>query len=122
MALFGLNKAQIIGFLGDNPDVRYLPNGKCVANMRLATTEKWKNEQGIEQERTEWHSVTLYGKQAEIARDYLSKGSRCFVEGQLRTRKWNDQHGIERYSTEIIVQGYQGILQLLDRKPPPVSS
>lgn len=117
MSTIGLNKAQIIGFLGDNPDVRYMPNGKCVTNFRLATTEKWKNEQGIEQERTEWHSIVLYGKQAEIAGQYLVKGSRCFVEGQLKTRKWNDQNGIERYSTEIVVQGFTGILQLLDRKP-----
>lgn len=119
MATIGLNKAQVIGFLGSDPDVRYLPNGVCTTSINLATTEKWKGKDDGAQggERTEWHRVVFFGKPAEIAGEYLRKGSRCFVEGSMRTRKWKDNQDIERYSTEIIVQGYTGILQLLDRKP-----
>lgn len=117
MAVIGLNKAQVIGFLGDNPTVQYLPNGQCVASFSLASTEKWKDKDGNNpQEVTDWHRVVCWGKTAEIAGEYLRKGSRCFVEGKMKTRKWTDNQGVERWSTEVVVQGYTGILQLLDRK------
>lgn len=108
-----LNKVEIIGNLGQDPEVRYLPSGGAVANLSIATTEKWKDKAtGEPKEQTEWHRVVIFGKLAEIAGEYLRKGSKVFIEGGLRTRKWTDQQGVERYTTEINV-GINGKLIML---------
>jgi single-strand DNA-binding protein len=99
----GVNKVILIGNLGADPETRAMPSGATVANLRIATTENWKDRQtGENQERTEWHRVALFGKLAEIAGEYLKKGSQVYIEGSLRTRKWQDKQGQERYSTEIV--------------------
>jgi single-strand DNA-binding protein len=99
----GVNKVILIGNLGADPETRAMPSGATVANLRIATTENWKDRtSGENQERTEWHRVALFGKLAEIASEYLRKGSQVYIEGSLRTRKWQDKQGQERYSTEII--------------------
>src|SRR5579864_2125569 len=99
----GINKVILIGHLGADPETRAMPSGMTVANLRLATTESWKDKQsGEQQERTEWHSVALFGRLGEIAAEYLRKGSQVYIEGSLRTRKWQDKQGNERYSTEIV--------------------
>jgi single-strand DNA-binding protein len=99
----GVNKVILIGNLGADPETRAMPSGASVANLRIATTENWKDRtSGENQERTEWHRVALFGKLAEIASEYLRKGSQVYIEGSLRTRKWQDKQGQERYSTEII--------------------
>lgn len=110
----GLNKVEIIGTLGQDPEVRYLPNGNAVTNLSMATSEKWKDAQGNAQERTEWHRVSLFGKVAEIAGEYLRKGSECYVCGKLQTREW-EKDGVKRYTTEIIVDGFDGRRLLLLR-------
>ena len=97
-----LNKVLIIGNLGKDPETRYMPNGEAVTNITLATTETWKDKSGEKQEKTEWHRVTFYRKLAEIAGEYLKKGSSVYVEGRLETRKWTDKDGVDRYTTEII--------------------
>lgn len=102
----GLNKVQIIGHLGQDPDVRYMPSGKPVANLRIATSEKWTKD-GQTQERTEWHSVVMFDRLGEIAGEYLRKGSLVYVEGKLQTRKWQDKEGKDRYSTEIVARDMQ---------------
>ncbi|EBD0365843.1 single-stranded DNA-binding protein [Salmonella enterica] len=113
MASRGLNKVMLIGHLGQDPDVRYLPNGNAVAMLSLATSDTWKDKQtGEQKERTEWHRVVIYGKLAEIAGEYLRKGSQVYIEGELRTRKWTDQNGQERYTTEVVVS-MQGSMQML---------
>ncbi len=113
MASRGLNKVMLIGHLGQDPDVRYLPNGNAVAMLSLATSDTWKDKQtGETKERTEWHRVVIYGKLAEIAGEYLRKGSQAYIEGELRTRKWTDQSGQERYTTEVVVS-MQGSMQML---------
>jgi single-strand DNA-binding protein len=96
-----VNKVILIGNLGRDPEVRYLPSGDAVANLNLATTEKWKDKNGEMQEQTEWHRVAFFGRQAEICGEYLRKGSAVYVEGRLQTRKWTDKDGNERYTTEI---------------------
>ena len=96
-----VNKVILIGNLGADPDVRYLPSGDAVANLRLATTDKFKDKSGVMQEVTEWHTVAFFGKTAEICAQYLKKGSPIYVEGSLRTRKWQDKTGADRYTTEI---------------------
>lgn len=96
-----LNKVMLIGNVGRDPEVRYLPEGDAVANLPLATTDKWKDKDGNQQERTEWHRISFFGRQAEIAGEYLKKGSQIYVEGSLTTRKWTDKDGNERYTTEI---------------------
>lgn len=96
-----VNKVILIGNLGRDPEVRYLPSGDAVANLRIATTEKWKDKSGEMQEQTEWHSVAFFGRQAEICGEYLRKGSSVYVEGRLQTRKWTDKEGKDRYTTEI---------------------
>ncbi len=96
-----VNKVILIGNLGADPEVRYLPSGDAVANLRLATTDKFKDKSGAMQEVTEWHSVAFFGKTAEICAQYLKKGSAVYVEGSLRTRKWQDKTGADRYTTEI---------------------
>jgi single-strand DNA-binding protein len=96
-----VNKVILIGNLGRDPEVRYMPSGDAVANISIATTETWKDKNGEKQEQTEWHRVALFGKTAEIAGEYLKKGSQVYIEGRLQTRKWTDKEGQERYSTEI---------------------
>lgn len=112
----GINKVILIGNLGNEPEVKYLPSGDAVANISLATSESWKDKQGQAQERTEWHRVVFFGKLAEIVKQYLHKGSKVYVEGKLRTRKWQAQDGSDRYSTEIVVD-IGGTMQMLDGKP-----
>lgn len=107
MASRGVNKVILVGNLGNDPEVRYMPNGNAVANLSLATSESWKDQQGQMQERTEWHRLTMYRRLAEVAGEYLKKGSQIYVEGKLQTRKWQDQSGQERYTTEIIVDQMQ---------------
>ena len=104
----GVNKVIIVGNLGADPETRAMPSGTTVANLRIATTENWKDRQsGENQERTEWHRVALFGRLAEVAAEYLKKGSQVYIEGSLRTRKWQDKQGNERYSTEIVANDMQ---------------
>ena len=99
----GINKVIIIGNLGADPETRAMPSGTTVANLRIATSESWRDKQtGEQQERTEWHRVALFGRLAEVAGEYLRKGSQVYIEGSLRTRKWQDKEGKDRYSTEIV--------------------
>ncbi|EPW1515429.1 single-stranded DNA-binding protein [Salmonella enterica subsp. diarizonae serovar 48:r:z] len=113
MASRGINKVILVGNLGQDPEVRYMPNGGAVANLSLATSDTWTDKQTSEKkERTEWHRVVLYGKLAEIASEYLRKGSQVYIEGALRTRKWTDQSGVERYTTEVVVS-QSGTMQML---------
>lgn len=107
MASRGVNKVILVGNLGNDPEVRYMPNGNAVANLSLATSESWKDQQGQVQERTEWHRLTMYRRLAEVAGEYLKKGSQIYVEGKLQTRKWQDQSGQDRYTTEVIVDQMQ---------------
>ncbi|PAU79187.1 single-stranded DNA-binding protein [Halomonas salipaludis] len=104
----GVNKVILIGHLGQDPETRYMPSGNPVANLRLTTTDSWTDRQsGQRQERTEWHSVVLFNKLAEIAQQYLRKGSKVYIEGRLQTRKWQGQDGQDRYSTEIVANDVQ---------------
>ena len=113
----GVNKVIIIGRLGKDPEVRFMPNGGAVANITVATSEKWKDKQsGEQEEKTEWHRLVLFGKLAEIAGEYLTKGSNAYFEGQLQTRKWTNQQGQDQYTTEIVLQGFNGVMQMLDSK------
>lgn len=107
MASRGVNKVILVGNLGNDPEVRYMPNGNAVANLSLATSESWKDQQGQQQERTEWHRVTMYRRLAEIAGEYLKKGSQIYIEGKLQTRKWQDQQGNDKYTTEVIADQLQ---------------
>ena len=112
----GVNKVILVGTCGQDPEVRYLPNGNAVTNLSLATSEQWTDKQsGQKVERTEWHRVSLFGKVAEIAGEYLRKGSQCYIEGKLQTREW-EKDGIKRYTTEIVVD-MQGTMQLLGGRP-----
>ena len=109
----GVNKVIIVGNLGADPEVRYLPSGAAVTNIRVATSEGWKDKQsGETQERTEWHRIVFFNRLAEIASEYLKKGSKVYIEGSLRTNKWQDQSGNERFTTEIIANS----MQMLDTK------
>ncbi|KZK68169.1 single-stranded DNA-binding protein [Shewanella baltica] len=112
MASRGVNKVILVGNLGQDPEVRYMPNGNAVANITVATSESWKDQQGQQQERTEWHRVVLFGKLAEITGEYLRKGSQVYLEGKLQTRKWKDQSGQDRYSTEVVID-QSGSMQML---------
>ena len=104
----GINKVILIGNLGKDPETRYLPSGSAVANVTIATNESWKDPQsGEQQERTEWHNVVFFGRLAEIAGEYLKKGSQVYVEGSLRTRKWQDKSGADRYTTEVVAREMQ---------------
>jgi single-strand DNA-binding protein len=104
----GVNKVILVGNLGKDPEVRYMPSGNAVANVTLATTDSWKDKQsGEKQERTEWHNIVFYSRLAEIAGEYLKKGSQVYVEGRLQTRKWQDKNGNDRYTTEIIANEMQ---------------
>lgn len=112
-----LNKAMIIGHLGADPEIRSFQNGGRVANLRIATSESWKDKDGQRQERTEWHTVAVLSDGlVKVCENYLRKGSKVFVEGQLQTRKWSDQSGNDRYSTEIVLRGFGGTLTMLDGK------
>ena len=107
----------MVGNIGTKPEVKYSSNGSAIANLSVATSETWNDKNsGEKQEKTEWHRVSLYGKLAEIAGQYLDRGSKVYVEGKLQTRKWQDQSGQDRYTTEIVVSGYGGTLQMLDKK------
>ena len=113
MAQRGINKVILIGNLGQDPEVRYMPNGNAVANVTIATSESWKDKNsGEQQERTEWHRVVFYRRLAEIVGEYLRKGSKVYVEGRLQTRKWQDNNGQDRYTTEIIADQ----MQMLDSR------
>jgi single-strand DNA-binding protein len=104
----GVNKVILVGNLGADPETRAMPSGNTVANIRIATTESWKDKQtGDQQERTEWHRVALFGRLGEIATEYLRKGSQVYIEGSIRTRKWQDKEGKERFSTEIVANDMQ---------------
>jgi single-strand DNA-binding protein len=102
-----VNKVILIGNLGKDPEVRYLPSGDAVTNISVATTDTWKDKSGEKQEHTEWHRVAFFGKTAEIAGEYLKKGSPVYIEGRIRTRKWQDKEGQDRYSTEIVADRMQ---------------
>ncbi|SNC58475.1 single-stranded DNA-binding protein [Sodalis endosymbiont of Henestaris halophilus] len=113
MASRGINKVILVGNLGQDPEVRYMPNGGAIANITLATSENWRDKQtGESKEKTEWHRVVLFGKLAEVAGEYLHKGSQVYIEGSLQTRKWQDQSGQVRYTTEIVVN-MGGTMQML---------
>ena len=113
MASRGVNKVILIGNLGQDPEVRYMPNGNAVANVTIATSESWKDKNtGEQQERTEWHRVVFFRRLAEIVGEYLKKGSKVYVEGRLQTRKWQDKDGQDRYTTEIVADQ----MQMLDSR------
>jgi single-strand DNA-binding protein len=117
MASKGINKAIIVGNLGKDPEVRYTQSGSAIANVTIATSESWRDKAtGEQKEKTEWHRVVLFGKLAEIAGEYLRKGSQVYIEGKLTTRKWADQADVEKYTTEIHVN-VGGVLQMLGGKP-----
>lgn len=113
----GLNKVTLIGQLGADPESRSFSNGGQVVNLRVATSETWKDKDGARQEKTEWHSVAIFNEGlGKVASNYLRKGSKVYLEGQLQTRKWQDQSGNDRYTTEIVLQKFRGELILLDSK------
>jgi single-strand DNA-binding protein len=113
----GVNKVILVGNLGDDPEARSLNNGGEVVNLRVATSENWKDRDGNRQERTEWHRVVIFNENlGKVAKQYLRKGSKVYLEGQIQTRKWTDQSGQDRYSTEIVLQRFRGELVLLDRR------
>jgi single-strand DNA-binding protein len=113
----GVNKVILVGNLGDDPESRSLNNGGEVVNMRVATSESWKDKDGNRQERTEWHRVVIFNENlGRVAKSYLRKGSKVYLEGQIQTRKWQDQSGADRYSTEIVLQRFRGELVLLDSR------
>ena len=110
-----VNKVIIVGNLGRDPETRYMPSGDCITNLAVATTDKWKDKASGEQKAaTEWHRISAFGKLAEIMGQYLKKGSQVYVEGSLRTRKWTDKDGAEKYSTEVVLQAFGGVLTMLD--------
>lgn len=108
-----VNKTTLVGFLGGDPEIRYMPDSTPVATLSVATTDKWKNKDGQPQEKTEWHRVVYFGGLAKVAGEFLKKGGQIYVEGKLRTRKWIDKEGVERYTVEIV--GNE--LQMLGKKP-----
>ena len=113
----GVNKVILVGNLGDDPEVRSLNNGGEVVNLRVATSENWKDRDGNRQERTEWHRVVIFNENlGRVAKSYLKKGSKVYLEGQLQTRKWTDNSGADRYSTEVVLQRFRGELVLLDSR------
>jgi single-strand DNA-binding protein len=113
----GVNKVILVGNLGADPEARSLNNGGEVVNMRIATSENWKDRDGQRQERTEWHNVVIFNENlGKVAKSYLKKGSKVYIEGQIQTRKWTDNSGNDRYTTEIVLQKFRGELQLLDSR------
>jgi len=126
-----VNKAILIGNLGKDPEVRYMPSGEAIANITLATTDTWKDKSGEKQERTEWHRVSFFGRQAEVVGEYLKKGSQIYVEGRIQTRKWQDKDGQDRYTTEIVADRMQmlgskssggGSFEVVENRPAAASS
>ena len=112
-----VNKVILIGNLGKDPEMRYLPSGEAIANFSVATSESWTDKtSGDKKEQTEWHRVVFFGRTAEVVGQYVKKGSKIYVEGRLQTRKWQDKEGQDRYTTEVVLQGFNAVLQLLD--PP----
>jgi len=117
MASRGINKAIIVGNVGNDPDIRYFPSGDAIVNLSIATSESWRDRNtGEPQERTEWHRVVIRGKLAEVVKQYVHKGSKLYIEGPLRTRKWQGQDGQDRYTTEIVIGGPGTTMQMLDPK------
>jgi single-strand DNA-binding protein len=118
-----INKVTIIGFLGADPDVRSTTSGRTIANLSVATTQSWRDRQSeVHHEKTEWHRIVIFSKGlVNIAQQYLKKGARVYVEGSLQTRKWQDQSGQDRYSTEIVLQGYHAQLRLVDSMNRPTA-
>jgi len=115
-----VNKVILVGNLGDEPVIRYTGDGKAIANLRVATSESWTDKStGQKQERTEWHRVSVFDKLAEVCQKYLHKGSKVFLEGKLQTRSW-DNNGVQQYSTEVILSGWNSTLMMLDKKGEPV--
>ena len=114
-----VNKVILVGNLGDEPVIRYTGDGKAIANLRVATSESWMDKEGNKQERTEWHKVSVFDKLAEICKTYLHKGSKVFLEGKLQTRSW-DKDGVQQYSTEVVLSGWNSTLMMLDKKGDPV--
>ncbi|MEO7504646.1 MAG: single-stranded DNA-binding protein [Sphingomicrobium sp.] len=113
----GVNKVILVGNLGADPEARSLNNGGEVVNLRVATSESWKDKDGNRQERTEWHQVVIFNENlGRVAKSYLRKGSKVYLEGQIQTRKWTDQSGADRYSTEVVLQRFRGELVLLDSR------
>ncbi|QCQ57304.1 single strand DNA binding protein [Shigella phage DS8] len=113
----GVNKVIIVGTLGNDPEVKYSASGSAIANLSVATSEQWKDKQtGEKKEQTEWHRVVIFGKLAEVAGEYLRKGSQVYIEGQLRTRKWTDSNGVDKYTTEIVIPQMGGAMQMLGVK------
>jgi len=118
-----VNKAILIGNLGKDPELRYTPSGRAVANFSIATTERWKGQDGENQEKTEWHNIVLWGRTAELAKEYLSKGSPVYIEGRIQTRSYEDKNGVKKYITEIVGQRMQFLGKRgetgSDYTPPP---
>lgn len=112
MASQGINKVIILGNLGQDPEMKFMPNGDAVTNISVATSESWKDQQGQIQEKTEWHRIVAFRKLAEIMGKYLQKGSKIYIEGKIKTRKWQDQNGNDRYTTEIVADN----MQMLDKR------
>ncbi|MEE4246078.1 MAG: single-stranded DNA-binding protein [Kangiellaceae bacterium] len=114
MASRGINKVILVGNLGNDPEIRYTPNGGAIANLSIATSEQWKDKAtGEPRDKTEWHRVVIFGKLAEVAGEYLKKGSQVYIEGKLQTRKWQDQQGQDKYTTEVVIDGFNGQMQML---------
>jgi len=113
----GVNKVILVGNLGREPEIKYASNGAAIANMAIATSESWNDKNtGQKQEKTEWHRVVVFGKLAEIVQQYVHKGSKVYVEGQLKTRKWQNKEGVDVYTTEVVLSGFGGVLQMLDSR------
>ena len=111
-----LNKVILVGNLGADPEIRNTQSGDKVANLRIATSERWRDRDGNNQDRTEWHRVVIFGKIAEVCEKYLRKGSKVLIEGKLQTRKWQDQSGQDKYTTEVVVSGFGGNMTMLDSR------
>lgn len=109
----GVNKVILVGRLGKDVELKYTANNDAIANFSIATSENWTDKQGQKQEKTEWHNISMFGKMAEIANQYLSKGSQVYIEGKLQTRKWQDNTGADRYTTSVVVSGFDGKMQML---------
>ncbi len=110
----GVNKVILVGTLGADPEVKYAANGNAIANLSVATSDEWNDKStGQKQQKTEWHRVSMFGKIAEIAGQYLKKGSQVYLEGKLQTRKWQDKNGLDRYTTEVVINGFDGQMQML---------
>lgn len=117
MASRGINKVILVGRVGQDPEIRYMPSGGAVANLTIATSESWRDKQtGEVKEQTEWHRVVVFGKLAEIVGEYVKKGSQIYVEGKLQTRKWTDSNGVEKWTTEVVLNGPNAIMQMLGGK------